>query len=140
MTALDLLTRREHSEQELFRKLASRGIEADVIDATISALLAEGLLNNSRFAEAFIHSRLQRGQGPRKIRAELRDRGIDDGLIGEYLDDGDTQWRELVEQVRVKRFGPAQPATFRERSRQMRFLQQRGFTSGQIAGAFREGE
>ncbi|MEA2094497.1 MAG: regulatory protein RecX, partial [Pseudomonadota bacterium] len=119
MTALDLLARREHSEQELSRKLASRGIEVDVIAATISALLAEGLLNNSRFAEAFIHSRFQRGQGPRKIRAELRERGIDDGLIGEYLDDGDTQWRELIEQVRVKRFGPAQPASFRERSRQM---------------------
>lgn len=140
MTALDLLARREHSEQELFRKLASRGIEADVTAATISALLAEGLLNNSRFAEAFIHSRFQRGQGPQKIRAELRERGIDDGLIGEYLDDGDAQWRELVEQVRVKRFGPAQPASFRERSRQMRFLQQRGFTSGQIADVFREVE
>jgi regulatory protein len=42
--------------------------------------------------------------------------------------------------VREKRFGLAQPRDFRERSRQMRFLQQRGFSSEQISSAFQDGD
>jgi regulatory protein len=135
---MDLLARREHSELELARKLASRNIGPELVAATVAALVGEGLLDNARFTEAFVHSRYRRGQGPHKIRAELRERGIDDGLIAECLDDHDLQWSGLVEQVRVKRFGPGLPADFKERSRQMRFLQQRGFTSEQINKAFRE--
>jgi regulatory protein len=137
---MDLLARREHSEQELSRKLASRNFEPELVESTVSELVSEGLLDNVRFAEAFVHSRYQRGQGPYKIRAELRERGIDDGLIAECLDDPDLQWSGLLEQVRIKRFGPEPPADFKERSRQMRFLQQRGFTSEQVNKAFREGD
>jgi regulatory protein len=43
----------------------------------------------------------------------------------------------LLEQVRMKKFGPARPDNFRERSRQMRFLMQRGFTAEQIDTLFR---
>jgi len=136
-SALDLLARREHSTQELRRKLVSRNFEPEQVESTVTALVSEGLLDNARFAESFVHSRYQRGHGPQKIRAELRERGVDDGLIAECLDDSNLHWSELVEQVRKKRFGPEPPADFRERSRQMRFLQQRGFTYDQINGVFR---
>jgi len=99
--------------------------------------VAQGLLSNARYAESFIHSRFQRGQGPQRIRAELRERGIDDVLIDVCLDDYGPRWQELLEQVRLKRFGPARPDNFRERSRQMRFLLQRGFTAEQIDALFR---
>lgn len=137
-SALDLLARREHSEQELSRKLAARKFDPQLIVSTITELIDEGLLDNARFAESFVHSRYQRGQGPHKIRSELRGRGIDDDLVAACLEDGELHWSELAQQVREKRFGPAQPTNFKERTRQMRFLQQRGFTSDQINGVFRE--
>jgi regulatory protein len=99
--------------------------------------VAQGLLSNARFAESFIHSRFQRGQGPQKIRAELRERGVDDALIDAGLDLYAPHWQELLEQVRLKRFGPTPPDNYRERSRQMRFLMQRGFTAEQIDALFR---
>ena len=34
--------------------------------------------------------------------------------------------------LRVRRFGPAEPADAREKQRQMRFLLQRGFTAAQV--------
>jgi len=43
-----------------------------------------------------------------------------------------------VREVREKKFGPEQPRDFRERNRQMRFLQQRGFTSEQIYAVFKD--
>jgi regulatory protein len=132
-----LLSRREHSEQELARKLAARGYTDETVEATVAALVAQGLLSNARYAESFVHSRVERGQGPLKIQAELRERGIDDVLIDTCLDDYAPRWHDLLKQVRLKRFGPARPDNFRERSRQMRFLLQRGFTAEQIDALFR---
>jgi regulatory protein len=131
------LARREHSEQELARKLKTRGYTEEVVAATLDALVAQGLLSNARYAESFINSRFQRGQGPQKIRAELRERGVDDTLIDAALDVYAPHWKELLEQVRLKKFGSALPDNFRERSRQMRFLLQRGFTADQIDVLFR---
>jgi regulatory protein len=107
------------------------------VQATVNELVAQGLLSDARYAESFIHSRFQRGQGPQKIRAELRERGVDDALIEAGLELYAPHWQQLIEQVRLKRFGPARPDDFRERSRQMRFLMQRGFTAEQIDALFR---
>jgi regulatory protein len=138
--ALDHLARREHSRHELERKLAGRGFAAEIVDETIAALRAEGLLSDARYTESFVHSRLQRGSGPQKIRAELRARGIGEELISTCLESCSGEWDELIARVRIKRFGSALPADFRERSRQMRFLQQRGFTAEQIAAVFHDPE
>jgi regulatory protein len=95
------------------------------------------LLSNSRYAGSYVESRIQRGHGPLKIRAELRTRGVEDELIDACLEPYATRWPELLERVRAKKIGPERPADFRERSRQMRFLQQRGFTGVQIEALFR---
>lgn len=137
---MDFLARREHSELELARKLTTRGYTADTVAATLAGLVEDRLLSNARFAEAFVHSRIQRGSGPQKIRAELRERGIPDELIDASLEAHADSWRDLAREVREKRFGLAQPRDFRERSRQMRFLQQRGFSSEQISSAFQDGD
>ncbi len=135
---MDFLARREHSESELSRKLATRGFDADLIEATIAGLVAENLLSNTRFVESFVHSRFQRGSGPQKIHAELRERGIEADLINDAIAGYDRQWQELVRQVREKKYGANLPADYKERTRQMRFLQQRGFTPEQISGVFKE--
>jgi regulatory protein len=137
---MDFLARREHSEQELARKLATRGYAEDIVVSTLAALVEDRLLSNARFAEAFVHDRIQRGSGPQKIRAELRERGIPDALIDDCLEVHADHWRELAREVREKRFGSSQPVDYRERSRQMRFLQQRGFSTEQIRGTFRNGD
>jgi regulatory protein len=135
---MDYLARREHGVLELTRKLITRGFEADSVEAAVRDLITDGLLSDSRFAEAFVHSRFQKGSGPQKIQAELRQRGIDDDLISACLESVCEQWLARVREVREKKFGPEQPRDFRERNRQMRFLQQRGFTSEQIYAVFKD--
>lgn len=135
---MDYLARREHGEQELARKLITRGFDADLVGAAVHRLIADGLLSDRRFTEAFVHSRYQKGAGPQKIHAELHQRGIDDNLISACLETVDDQWLQRVREVREKRFGPDLPQTFSERNRQMRFLQQRGFTSEQIYAVFKD--
>lgn len=132
---MDYLARREHSRHELFRKMADKGYQPDLVEDTLQQLADEGLLSDARFAESFVHARFQRGSGPLKIRAELRDKGVSDELASACLESLDEEWVSLARQVREKKYGSGRPADFRERGRQSRFLQQRGFSSGQIQQA-----
>jgi regulatory protein len=138
--ALDLLARREHSRRELSCKLRARGFDDGTVDISLEALEREGLLSDTRFAEQFVWSRFQRGSGPQKIHAELRERGVDEALIEHNIEALADDWQGLLREVREKKFGSALPTDFRERSRQMRFLQQRGFTAEQIGRVFRDSE
>jgi regulatory protein len=140
LAAMDLLARREHSALELTRKLLARDFDAAAIAAVLQQLATEGLLSDARFAEAFVYSRMQRGSGPAKIRAELRERGVDDGLVERCLESCSGEWTGRLQAVRERKFGPGLPADFRERGRQTRFLQQRGFTLEQIARVLKDEE
>jgi regulatory protein len=133
--AMDLLARRDHSRLELTRKLTARDFEPDVIADALDALESDGLLREQRFVESFITGRIRKGQGPVRIRAELTQRGIDDGDITEGLMAIAFDWRGLAAEVRAKRFGEAPPADFKARARQAKFLQYRGFEPEQIRAA-----
>lgn len=131
-TAMDLLARREHSVLELRRKLAKRDMSGEVAEQALQGLVADGLLDESRFAESFVSSRISKGQGPLRIRGDLSERGVAGELVEQALESTDCDWFELARQVRARRFGPEAPGDYPERARQSRFLQYRGFSSEQI--------
>jgi regulatory protein len=130
--AMDLLMRREHAVAELQKKLNNRDYDAEIVAEVVAQLADEGLVSDARFAEAFVRYRANKGHGPQRIQSELRERGVSEKIQADYLDAGDAQWLERAAQVRCKRFGDASPEDFKERARQARFLQYRGFTSEQI--------
>jgi regulatory protein len=133
--ALDLLARREHSRQELERKLRARDFPADTIEATLAELTNSGALAEVRFTESFVRSRAARGKGPVRIRMELEERGIAADESKPVLAREEQDWHALARAVRAKRFGPTRPKDFKERARQARFLQYRGFDAAQIKSA-----
>ena len=133
--ALRLLVRREHSRRELHFKLERREIDATVIDVVLAQLVEDGYLSDARFAEVFVRSRHERGVGPLRIRAELRERGVEDALVEAAFRELGADWFAAARRQRDKRFGLSPPQDFRERVRQMRFLQQRGFDGEQARAA-----
>jgi len=136
--AMDYLSRREHATYELSQKLLAKGYESDDVSAALERLADQDLLSDSRFTEAFINQRINRGSGPLKIRAELRQKGISDAMIGTFLNERDVIWQEMALAVRAKKYGSEEPADIKERARQTRFLQSRGFSSEQTRYAMRE--
>ncbi len=137
--ALRLLARREHSVLELRRKLEQRGWQGGPLDEVLDSLVDQNLLSDRRFAEVYTRTRIERGYGPLRIRAELRERGIDAALAEAALEAEAPDWSEQARDARLRRFGEAPPADFREKARQMRFLQRRGFDGGHIRAALGEG-
>jgi regulatory protein len=133
--AMDLLARREHARGELERKLAAAGFDADIAADVLQRLAEEGLQSDRRFVEAFVQSRINQGKGPIRIHADLGQRGIAAGLVDEVLAEAGEDWCALARAIRKKKFGLSQPVEFRDRARQMRFLQYRGFEPDQIQAA-----
>ena len=134
--AMDFLARRDYGQDELARKLADKGYQRAVVDDELHRLAEEGLQSDTRFAESFVQSRINQGKGPVRIRADLRQRGIRDGVIDGAIEEAACDWYELAREERVKKFGEAAPDKFKEKARQMRFLQYRGFEQDHIQSAF----
>ncbi len=134
--AVRLLGRREHSRAELARKLSARGVPEQLIDDVLEGLRARRLQSDSRYAESLVNSRAGRGQGPVRILRELAAQGVDDAVAEEALAGAGQDFFALAADVRRRRFGEAAPSAWKERARQMRFLEYRGFTSDQIRAAF----
>jgi regulatory protein len=134
--AMDFLARREYGRTELAKKLADKGFRRSAVEEELATLSEEGLQSDTRFAESFVQSRINQGKGPVRIRADLGQRGIRDGIIEGALESAACDWYELARQERVKKFGDKVPGEFREKARQMRFLQYRGFEQDHIQSAF----
>ncbi len=133
--AMNLLARRDHSRQELTEKLGRRNIEPLTLESVIDRLTEEGLQSDGRFAESYSHSRMQRGRGPVRIRMELEQRGVSEAPIETAIAALDVDWRNLARDVRHRKFGGGAPGSYKERARQARFLQHRGFSHDQIRAA-----
>ncbi len=133
--AMDYLARREYGRLELQGKLEGAGFGTETARVAVDRLACEGLQCDRRFVESFIQSRINQGKGPVRIRLDLGERKLDAGLIDEVLSECDQDWRALAGQTREKKFGPELPVEFEEKARQMRFLQYRGFETGQIQAA-----
>src|SRR5690606_213044 len=96
---------------------------------------AKRLVSDERFVSTFVHHHAKRGQGPVRIRTELRQQGIAADAVDEALRSADVDWEAVALEVRRRKFGSGPPRSVAERAKQSRFLQYRGFTADQIRAA-----
>lgn len=136
--AMRWLARRDYARQELGRRLTGRGMPSDRVEAVLDDLEKHNMVSDARFAEMFINARVSRGQGPFRIRNELKERGVSGELIEAALQEAETDWMRLATEVRRKKFGGDSPADARQLARQMRFLRYRGFEADHIKVALRQ--
>ncbi|MCU7829133.1 MAG: recombination regulator RecX [Candidatus Thiodiazotropha sp. (ex Myrtea sp. 'scaly one' KF741663)] len=122
-----MLAAREHSRRELRRKLAKRQVEPELLEQVLDGLQQTGLQSDERFTESFIESRVRKGQGPVRIRSELRERGIGAALIERYLEIYADEWRALLENVHDAKYGTGRVRETKELAKRARFLECRGF-------------
>ena len=128
--ALRFLARREHSRAELARKLEPHASVGEDVAAVLDELTRRGWLSNARFAEQAIRAKSRRF-GPVKLAHDLRAKGVAEDEIDAAFRAAGEEARADIERVWSSRFSAA-PADERERARQVRFLQGRGFTLGAI--------
>ena len=135
LAAMDLLAMREHSCVELREKLARKFTQQAWIDAVLAELAEEGLQCDARFADAFTAMRYRQGKGPLVVAMELKARGVSSDLVDASVKHSGYDWAESAVKQRQKRFGASLPVDAKERARQLRFLQSRGFGSAHACAA-----
>ena len=128
--AMRFLARREHSRDELRRKLASHVEPGDDLEAVLDDLAARGWLSDARYAEHTIRAKARR-YGPLKMQHYLKSRGVDGESIAAGLKAAGADGAPQLEGIWKSRFREA-PRDEREKSRQVRFLQGRGFALEEI--------
>jgi regulatory protein len=136
-SALALLARRDFATGELRQKLEHQGYNKDLTAQTVAELADEGLLNDARFAEHYVAYHADRGEGPRRIEANLKAIEVPEALIQAAMAAG-PDWKSRAREVRIRRFGPDEPKTWPEKAKQGRFLQYRGFSSDHIRAALND--
>jgi regulatory protein len=136
--ALRYLSTREHSRIELGRKLARYAEEGEDVEALLDFLEKNNWLSQERFAESLIHRRAGR-YGNGRVLAELQTHGIGGEAMAELkagLADSETG---RAREVWRRKFGKI-AADAAERSKQMRFLLQRGFSQRAARAAMQGGD
>jgi len=131
VAALDALARRDYASEDLRLKLLEKGYDASVVSPLLDALRDEKLLDDRRYAENFVAYHAARGQGPLRIRLDLRRHGLQGPEVQEHLDTY-PDWIAQLQKARLKKFGAKTATNYADRQLQARFLSYRGFTSAQI--------
>ena len=73
-------------------------MDAEIIHAVLIELEGDDLLDDDRFAESFVSHRVSRGQGPVRIREDLKQRGVQGEHVEILLRGHD--WLALARDVR----------------------------------------
>lgn len=128
--AMRFLARREHTRVELRRKLSARAQEGDDVESLLDELARKGWLSDARFAEQAIRAKARRF-GPIKLAHFLKGKGVGEEAIAAGLRGAGADGVSSLEVVWRSRFR-ASPADEREKLRQVRFLQGRGFAVDDI--------
>ncbi len=141
--ALQCLARREYSRAELRAKLLPH-VRTDEdfeqappvdLDVLLDDLTARGWLSDARATTQLVHAKRSRF-GTQRITHELRQRGIADELIEAALPALKETEFEVARSVWQRKFGTL-PQDAKEKAKQMRFLQSRGFSLDVIVHVLR---
>jgi regulatory protein len=132
--AIAYLARRDFSVSDLRRKLKDRGFAESAIEPVIAELESSNVINDGRYGDNVVAHRARRGQGPARIARSSSDRAWDPKRSR-------PRWTRQKRTAGLRepgaggprpKFGPELPKDWKERSRQARFLQYRGFSTDHI--------
>ncbi len=138
------LARREHSRAELHAKLKPYVQEGEDLEAVLDELERRNWLSDARATTQWVDAK--RGRlGSQRIAHELRQKGIPENLIAEAMPQLKETELDAAREVWQKKFGVL-PQDAKEKAKQIRFLQSRGFSTGvtlkvlKLSSATEEGE
>jgi regulatory protein len=129
--AVRALARREYSRAELARKLGGKDADADnpgALDALLDEFEANGWLSDERFAGGAARQRQGRFS-QRYIVEDLKHKGVGGDTARAAVDALEQDDYATALALWRQRFGTP-PANQKEKARQVRFLQSRGFALG----------
>lgn len=135
----EALSNKPLSNELLSNECLSKESLSVLVELEVAKLTESGLQSDARLAESFIRARANRGQGPMKVKMELRQKGLSDDIVQQAMEESEVDWQTLAIEVSAKKFSrDFSPTDPKQRAKRQRFLQQRGFSFEQISAVERE--
>lgn len=141
--ALFLLSRRDYGKAELFARMKRRMyeknegiIDEQLIEGVLDKLSEQHFLDDDRVVSLLLQGYARKGYGPLRIKQEMRQKGFAETLVEHHFAGLDVDWFEKAAEVRSKKFGDEIPTDFKDKGKQIRYLQYRGFFGDMIFELF----
>lgn len=130
-----LACRREQASEALRRRLVREGFEEEAVEVALERAMRCGLVDDGRYAEVLVRSRLAQGRGRRGIAAELAGLGIEVETVA-ALSDGSADDNSEVERA-LDLLARKPPRARNRRDAAYRRLVQKGFAADAAVTAAR---
>lgn len=133
-----LCARRELAPNEVREKLHKQKLTSAEIEEVLSALVAQGFIDETRYARAFVHDKMTyNGWGAMKVKQALRLKGIGEEEISKALNEviADDYNARLEDALRRKNATLKEENPFVRRQKLMRFAANRGYKLSEISEA-----
>ncbi|MGD8522341.1 MAG: regulatory protein RecX [Desulfobacterales bacterium] len=141
-TAVRLLTRRDHTSFEILQKLEQRGFGGRIIERVLAECRRLDYIDDERTARIYIGQLARRGFGFRRIRLELRKKGLTGERFEIILNErrAEIDEREIARKVMLKKMKSFESVVDLQKRRDKiyRFLYSRGFEASAISELIRE--
>jgi regulatory protein len=126
--AVDLLSRREHSTQELRLKLKKRDYDQTVIEQVLSTLGHKGYLDDQRFAAMWIRSRLRKKpESQFALKAGLMNKGVDADTAERAIREAEIDWQDVLVKAAKKKMDKTA-----DTKKVLAYLVRRGFSYPEV--------
>lgn len=123
---IQLLTRREYSQEEIRQKVKGR-FSDKAVEAALQRCVEYGYQSDTRHAEMLIRHMEFSGYGPQKLWLEARRKGADDDEIKRLS--AEVDWDDIAYQALCRKFSAEQVADYTTRNKALAYLARRGFSS-----------
>lgn len=137
--AFDMLSRKPYSRKELADKLSQSGYDEAIVFEVAQELESLGYINDADYAALFLEHCTSKMWGKKKIRYEMKQKGLSDEIIAEVLgalDDNDTE-AEMTDMI-LARYRGEDMTDIKTKARITRYFASRGFDFAMIDKAIRK--
>lgn len=129
--AMRSLARRESAESELANRLRKQGFDEAVVETALDYCRGHRWVDDERYGAMAVRAGAAKGQGPIKIRFDLRRKGLDDSQIEAAFEQPELDWFELAAELLQRRARATDLADFKLRMKWLKYLLGRGFNQDQ---------
>ena len=126
--ALDVLSRKPISESELRGKLIEKGYDDEVAQKVMEELEGLGYVNDYDYGTLFLEHCLSKMWGKKKIRFEMRQKGLSDTIINELLADyEESDMEDEVTELIISKYSSYDFSDIKTKAKITRYFASRGF-------------
>jgi len=130
--AVSLLAKRDYSSGELSRTLLRMTENSECVDSALQRLIGCGYLDDERLVIHLIDKHVRKKHGPTRIKQEIRQKGFPQELVEQSLEKVEVDWYAMARELKVSKFGEERASDAKEKNKQVRYLQYKGFSMDMI--------